>query len=74
VVQVLTFIHITAIAAIPLVALLGAWWHAQRPSNTRDWQPDVARLATAKIQGCYVTVTNVRNFRYRSPTDFDEGW
>jgi len=54
---------------VPLV-----WWHARRPSNTRDWQPDVARLATAEIDGDRVTVRNVRNFRYRTRTDFDERW
>src|SRR5262245_66599043 len=50
-----------------------AWW-LRRPSNERDWQPDVARLATAEIRGEQVTVRNVRNFRYRSATDFDERW
>ena len=50
------------------------WRFSLRPSNARDWQPDVARVATAEIQGDRVTVRNVRNFRYRSETDFDERW
>jgi hypothetical protein len=50
------------------------WRFSLRPSNVRDWQPDVARVATAEIQGESVTVKNVRNFRYRSATDFDERW
>jgi hypothetical protein len=50
------------------------WRFSLRPSNARDWQPDVARVATAEIQGERVTVRNVRNFRYRSETDFDERW
>jgi len=50
------------------------WRFSLRPSNARDWQPDVARVATAEIQGDRVTVKNVRNFRYRSATDFDERW
>ena len=50
------------------------WRFSLRPSNARDWQPDVARTATAEIQGERVTVRNVRNFRYRSETDFDERW
>jgi hypothetical protein len=50
------------------------WRFSLRPSNTRDWQPDVARVPTAAIQGDRVTVKNVRNFRYRSETDFDERW
>ena len=50
------------------------WRFSLRPSNSRDWQPDVARVATAEIRGERVTVRNVRNFRYRSATDCDEIW
>jgi hypothetical protein len=50
------------------------WRFPLRPSNARDWQPDVARTATAEIEGDRVTVRNVRNFHYRSQTDFDERW
>jgi len=50
------------------------WRFSLRPSNSRDWQPDVARAATAEIRGDHVTVGNVRNFRYRSAADFDERW
>ena len=49
-------------------------WLCRRPSNDRDWRPDVARLATAEVQGERVTVRNVRNFRYRSVDDYDECW
>jgi uncharacterized protein DUF4105 len=45
-----------------------------RPSNDRDWLPDVAVTATAEIEGDRVTIRGVRNFRYRSETDFDERW
>lgn len=45
-----------------------------QPSNQRDWRPDVARLATAQVQGDRVRLRNVRNFRYRSVEDFDERW
>ena len=51
-----------------------AWWPGRRPSNDRDWRPEVARLATAEVRGDRVTVKNVRNFRYRSVEDFDERW
>ena len=61
-------------ATATLVTLVFARWYSLRPSNTRDWQPDVAHAATAEIQGDHVTVKNVRNFHYRSATDFDECW
>jgi len=67
-------VHIAAVAAVLLVALSLAWWLSRRPSSTCDWQPDVARVATAEIRGEQLSVRNVRNFRYRSATDFDDRW
>lgn len=40
------------------------------PSNDRDWQPDVARLAWAEIDGDRIRVHNIRNFEYRTETDY----
>jgi len=61
----------SAVSSFVLVlALLGGWWSTIRPSNDRDWQPEVARLAEATIQGDLVTVRNIRNFDYRTETDF----
>lgn len=56
--------------ALVLFALLLGWWLSIEPSNDRDWQTDVARLAYAEIDGDRVTVRNIRNFDYRSETDF----
>jgi len=60
--------------ALPVFALalvaIGVWWGGLTPSNERDWQPEVARLAYATIDGDMVTVHNVRNFDYRTETDF----
>ena len=46
------------------------WWSTIRPSNDRDWQPDVARLPSAELQGDKLTVHNIRNLDYRSETDY----
>jgi Domain of unknown function (DUF4105) len=51
-------------------ALVLAWWFTLKPSNNRDWQPDVAVLATATVNGNQVTIHNVRNFEYRTEADF----
>jgi Domain of unknown function (DUF4105) len=61
-----------AFAVLLLVVL--AWWLAIRPRNDRPWQRDVARLASAEFDGDLVTVHNVRDFDYRSETDFTERW
>lgn len=55
------------------VAVL-AWWRSLEPSNDRTWLPDVARTTTASIDGDRVTIHDLRNFHYRSETDFDEVW
>jgi hypothetical protein len=46
------------------------WWQTVEPSNDRDWQTDVAVLPHATIDGDKITVHNVRNFDYRSETDY----
>ncbi len=45
-------------------------WGSAAPSNKRDWQPEVAVLPYATIDGDQVTVHNIRNFDYRTETDF----
>jgi hypothetical protein len=45
-----------------------------RPSNDRAWLPDVAVTPRIDFDGDRVTVHGVRNFRYRSETDFDARW
>jgi hypothetical protein len=57
-----------AFAAVFLLLLV--WWSTIRPSNDRDWQTDVAVLPYATIDGDLVTMHNIRNFDYRSETDF----
>jgi len=55
--------------ALVFVALL-AWWSGIAPSNDRDWKPEVAVLPYATLDGDRVTMHNIRNFDYRSETDF----
>jgi hypothetical protein len=54
-----------------LFASLVGWWLLIPPSNDRDWQTDVAVLPYAEVDGNQVTVHNIRNFDYRTETDFD---
>jgi hypothetical protein len=58
----------TVYLALFAVVLLS--WSAIEPSNDRDWQPEVAVLPYATIDGDRVTVHNIRNFDYRTETDF----
>jgi uncharacterized protein DUF4105 len=61
------------LAVAPAVGV-AFWWSSIAPSNTRDWSPDVARVAHAIFDGNHLTIENVRNFRYRSETDYEARW
>jgi hypothetical protein len=62
------------LASLVPVVLVVLWWTSIPPSNDREWMPDVARPPRAEIDGDRVVIHNVRNFHYRSETDFDEIW
>ena len=57
-----------------LFAVVLAWWTTMMPSNDREWTPDVAQSVTGTIEGDWLTLNNVRNFWWRSDTDFDQRW
>jgi hypothetical protein len=57
-----------------LFVLVLLWWFRLQPSATRDWKPDVERIAKADIQGDVVTISNVRNFDYRTETEYTPRW
>lgn len=61
-------------AVLVAFAVVLGWWLTLAPSNDRDWQPEVARLPTATLDGSLLTVRNVRNFGYRGERDFTERW
>lgn len=54
-----------------IFCLIVAWWLDIKPSNDRNWQPDVAILPYATIQDSNITIHNIRNLTYRTETDFD---
>jgi hypothetical protein len=65
---------------VPMVPFAAAfatmmlWWSTIEPSNDRDWQPDVAVLPSAEVNGHLVTLRHIRNFKYRSETDYSPRW
>jgi hypothetical protein len=61
-----------AVLAALAVAFLGLllYWRTIEPSNDRDWAPEVARLPYATVDGDLVTLHDMRNFDYRTETDF----
>lgn len=59
--------------ALLFLIVLG-WFFSLKSSNDRDWAPEVARVSWTEIDGDRLTVHNVRNFNYRSETDFTPRW
>ncbi len=64
----------TAIAALGIFAVLVILFLRIPASNDRDWQPDVSVTPDATINGDLVTIRGVRNFDYRSESDFTPRW
>jgi hypothetical protein len=71
--RVRPLVHACLWALVPCVSV-GCWWSAIPPRNDRDWQPDVARTPTSERQGSLITVRDVRNFDYRTESDFAQRW
>ena len=57
-----------------IFAVIVGLWLQIPASNDRDWQPEVAMTPYATINGDRITIHNVRNFNYRTETDFDPHW
>jgi len=64
----------TVIGSLALFGILVFFFLRIPASNSRDWQPEVAHAPYATINGDKITIHNVRNFDYRTETDFDARW
>jgi hypothetical protein len=64
----------TLVGYLIVFAALVALWFQIPASNDRDWQTDVSVTPYATVNGDLVTVHGVRNFDYRTETDFTPRW
>jgi hypothetical protein len=55
-------------------AVLLVWWSSLKPSNDRLWADDVSRQLSGEVNGDIVTLHNVRNFDWRTTTDYTQRW
>lgn len=77
------------IAALSILWLRGNWgwlllavsmavslslYHTIRPSNDRDWAPDVSRTVTGVRHGNFVTLSDVRDFVWQTRDQGTERW
>lgn len=61
-------------AVLLLNLLVVGWWLGIGARNDRHWVPEVEKLAEVQADGDQIVVRNVRNFEYRSETDFTRHW
>jgi hypothetical protein len=61
-------------AYLAIFAAVVMFWLQIPASNQRVWQSEVAVTPYATITGDLVTIHGVRNFKYRTETDFDPVW
>jgi hypothetical protein len=70
--------HGSVAIALPTFAAAYAglliWWIGLSPSNDRDWADDVAQMVHGTVNGDRVTLQNVRNFAWRSESDYTPRW
>ena len=57
-------VHVAVTAAVIV------YYFSLEPSIERDWQTDVAVLPYATVDGPLVTMHNIRNFEYRTESDY----
>lgn len=71
--------RLRALATFSLaLASITTWWMTLAAPADRNWSADVARQVTGQItnqaDGDILTLTDVRNFTWRSPDDYDVRW
>ena len=66
----MALLSVAALLLLGVVALLAG----RRPSNERAWIPEQAVLPSVRFEGNRVHVRNVRDFTFRSATDFTPGY
>jgi hypothetical protein len=74
---VLFFVRPGALKVVVFLVIFAgvlSWWFTLEARNDRHWQRDVAETPWAETNGETITLHNVRNFDYRSETDFTPHW
>ena len=59
--------------ALAFAGLL-VWWTRLPASNDHDWADDVAQITHGTVDGSRVTLHNVRNFDWRTQTEYTQRW
>jgi Domain of unknown function (DUF4105) len=61
------------LGAVAVAALLG-WWSTILPTNDGDWAPGLDRTVRGRLDGNILTLTDARDFDWRTESDFTPRW
>lgn len=65
--------HGAAVSLVLVVAVV-AWWGRRVPETGLRYPKETEQAARLEVDGKFLTVHAMRNFRYRTPADFDARW
>lgn len=57
-----------------LIAAVLSFYLQLEPSNNRTWESSVAKMPSTSVKGNLVTIGGIRNFNYRTETDYDRNY
>jgi len=63
-----------SLLALVVSGLVIAWYATRAPDPNQNWEMDHTRMPIVRFDGDKVRVGNVRNFTWRTATDFTPGW
>ncbi len=66
--------YLKGLLVVGCFAVVLTWWLNIAPSDEKAWQSDVSRTAWADLNDNLVTIHNLRNFSYRTETDYMPNW
>ena len=62
------------LVSLGLFMAVAAWWSSRAPETGLRYPKETEQAARLEVDGNFLTVHAMRNFRYRTPTDFDARW
>lgn len=63
-----------AMVSLVLLVAVGAWWSMRKPELDLVYPRETEQAARLEVEGNFLTVHAMRDFRYRTVTEYDAHW